>query len=362
MGARRIVIRTGGLGDLVLFYPTLRALHERSGEPWELVTSSGLIPEVYRHCPWVGEVHVARLRKGPRILNRSLRAIDRLAAGGIASLYDLDEQAGVGGHWKALERVALERIGAEGFPPRGRHEHEGEYGLRMIGTAPGEPLISAEGFAAGVHPVLPVTEGEMGECREWLAALGVRGERRVLLQPGNKLTMKAGAAHREENRKYWPEDRWVRVIEAAREAGCSVLLSGASAEWEWLETLRTGSGGEGVWNVARELPVRRFMALARCEGSIYLGVDTGPAHLAGAMGCPAVVLYGPSSMVNFLPLSWGQLIVPLEKPGEVRAGEEDWIRPEIGLITVEEVVAALEQVLAEGRHPEEDSFRGSTIC
>lgn len=44
-------------------------------------------------------------------------------------------------------------------------------------------------------------------------------------------------------------------------------------------------------NVARDLPLHRLLALQeRAIGMI--SVDTGPAHSAGALGCPLVVLFG----------------------------------------------------------------------
>jgi len=45
---------------------------------------------------------------------------------------------------------------------------------------------------------------------------------------------------------------------------------------------------------ASDLPLRRLLALAEIAHSMVT-VDTGPAHLAAAVGCPLVVLYGDES-------------------------------------------------------------------
>jgi heptosyltransferase-2/heptosyltransferase-3 len=50
----------------------------------------------------------------------------------------------------------------------------------------------------------------------------------------------------------------------------------------------------GVATATRDLPLRRLLALGEIAHSM-VSVDTGPAHLAAAGGCPLVVLYGDQS-------------------------------------------------------------------
>ena len=42
--------------------------------------------------------------------------------------------------------------------------------------------------------------------------------------------------------------------------------------------------------------------LARCRALV--SADSGPVHLAGAVGCPVIGLYGPTSARQFRP--WGE--------------------------------------------------------
>lgn len=64
--------------------------------------------------------------------------------------------------------------------------------------------------------------------------------------------------------------------------------------------------------------------------ALFLGNDSGPAHMAAAFGVPAVVVFGPSD-----PRIWG----PWRAPGEVLVG-----RPEIGRVRPDQVLAALERL------------------
>jgi ADP-heptose:LPS heptosyltransferase len=61
---------------------------------------------------------------------------------------------------------------------------------------------------------------------------------------------------------------------------------------------------------------------------LFIGNDSGPAHIAAAFGVPVVVLFGPSDPVNWAP--W-------RTEGHVLTNSEG-----IGRIAVEEVIAAAE--------------------
>lgn len=348
-GAGSLVARTGGLGDLVLLHPALEALHERDGIPPVLVTSSSLVPEIYRHCPHVGEVHVVRAKRVPRVFNRSWWAVRRLARAAPRTLYLLDRDPRTAGFYRRLEERAGEVVSWRDVPGREAGEHESAYALRLIGASAVEPEQA--------RPVLPVTTGEMEAAGRWLAGLGVTADRRVLLQAGNKATMKRGPADRAANRKHWAEERWVEVVDAATQsADAVVLLCGSPEEAGWLEGIRTRCRHpDRVRTVAADLPIRRFMALSRMAGSCYLGVDTGPAHVAAAMGCPCVILFGPARTANFRPLSWGQRLALLEK-AEAPGGE-----PRIGLLSPAEVIEALAPLLREGALPEDPDWESATL-
>src|SRR5262249_61987515 len=61
---------------------------------------------------------------------------------------------------------------------------------------------------------------------------------------------------------------------------------------------------------------------------LFIGNDSGPAHIAAAFGVPSVVLFGPSNPVTWAP--WRTEAQVLTSPGSIRD------------ITVEQVTAAAE--------------------
>jgi heptosyltransferase I len=89
--------------------------------------------------------------------------------------------------------------------------------------------------------------------------------------------------------KHWPEAYWIELARLAREAGYGVRLPWGN-EGEHQRAGRIAAGGGVV------LPRLGLTALAgELAGAAgVVGVDSGLAHLAAALGVPAVTLYGPT--------------------------------------------------------------------
>ena len=117
--------------------------------------------------------------------------------------------------------------------------------------------------------------------------------------------------------KTWPAQRFLAVAEYLRDkAGLEpVFLAGPGddpAAFANFRVIRNAPLGE----------VKSLMAGAQ----LFIGNDSGPAHIAAAFGVPVVVLFGPSDPVNWAP--W-------RTEGHVLTNPDA-----IGGIPVEEVVAA----------------------
>jgi lipopolysaccharide heptosyltransferase II len=95
--------------------------------------------------------------------------------------------------------------------------------------------------------------------------------------------------------KRWYPDQYSRLIEElSREYGCPVALVGSKAEVELNEAIRGAvMSSNRVINLAGRLTLRQFIALAgRC--CLFVGGDSGPTHIAAAVGAPTLSLFGPS--------------------------------------------------------------------
>jgi len=96
--------------------------------------------------------------------------------------------------------------------------------------------------------------------------------------------------------KEWPDDAFLRCAEALHnEDGLGVALVGGAGDGETARALadRLRRRGVDVANVAGERPLRATAAILR-DARLFLGADSGLAHLAAALDTPTVVLFGPS--------------------------------------------------------------------
>jgi len=92
--------------------------------------------------------------------------------------------------------------------------------------------------------------------------------------------------------KLWPPERFAAV---ARWLGESVRLPtlvvwAGAKERAWAEEIVAGSAGHA--RLAPSTTLTELAALAR-RARLFVGSDTGPLHLAAAVGTPCVGLYGP---------------------------------------------------------------------
>lgn len=103
--------------------------------------------------------------------------------------------------------------------------------------------------------------------------------------------------------KRWPPAQWVALAEHVVTAhGARVILTGAPGdEAEQARTI-AGQARVALTVAAGETTLETLAALyAACD--LVVGPDTGPLHLAVAVGTPTVHLYGPNSPRIFGP--WG---------------------------------------------------------
>jgi lipopolysaccharide heptosyltransferase I len=104
--------------------------------------------------------------------------------------------------------------------------------------------------------------------------------------------------------KLWPAERYAEVsqyLEAEHDLR-SVVVWALEREREWARQIVEKSGGTAVLAPNTSLP--DLAALLR-RSTLYVGSDSGPMHLAAAVGCPCVGLYGPTHPADCGPYGPG---------------------------------------------------------
>ena len=93
--------------------------------------------------------------------------------------------------------------------------------------------------------------------------------------------------------KVWPAERYGQVAQhLARVHGMeSVAVWGAPDELPMAETIVATSNGQAFWR--RATSMTELGALCR-RAALFVGSDTGPMHLAVAVGTPTISMHGTS--------------------------------------------------------------------
>ena len=152
-------------------------------------------------------------------------------------------------------------------------------------------------------PHLMVAAAARADCTAWIEARGWGGRPLVLVQPGNRRTMRGSRLRiSSEDDKAWPIERWVALLHRvhAELPQAVILLCGAPRESLLLSWIKDAAQLPAV--AAAELPLPRLLALCERAQSM-ISVDTGPAHAAASLSLPLVVMFGAHSQQEWLPRS-----------------------------------------------------------
>lgn len=348
---RPLLVRFGAMGDLVLIQPMIRLLAARYGAPVDLLAAGGWVRPLYQGQPDVGEIHLLAKRKLPLWLSAEKRQLLQwLRQAGPRPVWycDFDEklvpllaQAGLDERWVVRAKAVGTRDG----------EHLVDFSQRLArAVPPALQHVTANSLTDldDRDPNLGISAAMQADVQDWLQAKGWLGKPLLLVQAGNRRTMRTGLRRRmSTNTKWWPEDNWAAIIRmlAERHPDAVILLVGAPPEADLNDELLQRAGVAQAFNVARELPIPRLLALqARAAG--MMTVDTGPAHTAAAVGCPLVVLFGVADPVRIRPRGGST-------PVEVLQAMHDG-KPDMTAISVEAVVQAWQRLpLRQGANGED---------
>ncbi|MHA6792133.1 glycosyltransferase family 9 protein [Pseudonocardia bannensis] len=352
-GVRRIaVLRCNAIGDYLMATPALAALRAAYpaaevtllGAPWHAeflgrrpgpVDRVWVLPDVPGLAGQPGDVPPAAELPGFLAVARAERfdvAVQLHGGGGRSNplVAELGARCAVG--LRAADAPPLDRT-----VPYRYYQPEAARYLEVVG------LLGAAGPAE--YPELAVTADERR------VAVG-------LLRPGRGpwVAVHAGAT---DPRRRWAAARFARVVEQLCRDGASVVLTGASGDAATSREIQDLAGVPVLDLTGRTGLGVLAAVLQRC--AVMISNDTGPLHLARAVGTATVGLYWCGNAINAAPatrtrhrplLSWtvhcpecGVDCTPAGHPH--RAGEGCGHRPSfLGQIPVVEVLDEARDLLA----------------
>jgi heptosyltransferase-2 len=106
--------------------------------------------------------------------------------------------------------------------------------------------------------------------------------------------------------KLWPAERFAEVADALAGQGASIVLAGGSADSEALARFRAACRAR-VDGDLTHLPVEG-LAAGLASVDLLVACDSGPVHLASAVGTPVLAVFGPTSKERWGPPPPGKAV------------------------------------------------------
>jgi heptosyltransferase-2 len=275
---RRVLVRAPNwLGDTVMAVPTLRALRQA-------------LPDAELWClgPWVptileGEPGLTRRLDYPRAWGARRALAGELRRAGVDLAVLLPNSFESAFHaWLAGARW---RLGYAGDGRRALLTHAlAAPGARVHQVARYLDLLRVLRVAGpAAPPTLCVSAARRDEARRLLGAVGLGGRTETV---GIQLGAALGPS------KLWPPDRMAALAAALEGEGTPVVFLGSPAAAPLLADVARWLPGPVRSLVGRDHAALLPALLA--ELGCLVSPDSGPAHVAAAVGVPVVALFGPT--------------------------------------------------------------------
>lgn len=332
-----LLVRLRSIGDTVLSTPSLFALRRfLPNAQIDILVEDWVAPVLDGH-PHANNVVV--LERGG--LRARSRAAWQIRSAGYDVVYNL--HGGTTATFLTRATGARHRVGLQTYQYAQLHNHQAPSPLLLWGqqkTHSVEQQLALLGWT-GV-PVtdrprthLAVTPEAASTVERRLAEAGLDGQQIALIHPSTAFAT-----------KQWAPENFARVAEALADRGLAPVAIAAPHEYNVIESLLNESS---VRIVSLELSLPQVAALA-ARSQLFVGNDSGIAHIAAAVGTRSVVIFGSSNVAHWRPWNKAAAEVVLEKmPCQPCHGYscEKFPLPEcIVRVPVERVMAAIDRALS----------------
>lgn len=291
------------LGDAVLALPALHSLRQAFPDADIQAVTRGWGADLFSDHPSVDGVvplPEARDLKALRTAGSGLKKLDIdlgiLLTNSFSSAF-LFYVAGIPARWGyARDGRGLLLTRAVPYKTPDTVLHQSDYYLHLLKALDIEP--------SGFGPGLVTTEEDWA----WAAAALENGGHAsgvplVVFSPGAAY----GPA------KKWPAERFAALARKLRdEAGASVAVVGDAGDTETASLILEALGGCGL-DLTGRTTLRRLIAVIR-RARVFVTNDSGPMHIADALGVPIVALFGPTNPTATGPRRGPSVILKKEVP------------------------------------------------
>ena len=332
-----LFVRLRSIGDTVLATSAVNALRRFLPDAQiDILVEDWVAPVLAEHPSLSSVISLER---------NSLAARARIAREIRASGYDVVYNLHGGTTSTFLTRAsgARHRVGYESYQYAKLHNHQAPSASFLWGQEKTHSveqqlaLLGWTGVPVTDRPAtqLAITQTATFLIQERLRDSKLEGKRLALIHPAAAFAT-----------KQWAAENFARVVEYLERADfSSVAIVGPGQDKVLDELQRNCSAPITTFNLS--LPEVSALA-SRAE--LFVGNDSGIAHMAAAVGTPSVVIFGSSNIAHWRPWTRAESEVVFEEmPCQPCHGYfcEQFEQPECILrVPVKRVIAAIERVLA----------------
>jgi len=324
--AERILVRgVNWLGDAVMTTPALQRLRAAFPQAQITLLTPEKLADLWKHAPGMDDIVTFAAGESPFSIGRRLRSEKFHRALIFPNsprsalevwLARIPERIGYSRPWRNWFMTRTISTRPDHFKMRKRSDDEIHRLIRSAplsvkDSSPGFPQANSTGHQmheylhlaailganpAPIAPALHVTNEERAAAaaRFGLTNLDPSGASEVLL-----VGLNPGAEYGPAKR--WPAERFVAVaLELEKRLKCRCVIFGGRADAELARDICQGIQSAGAsapastLNLAGKTSLRELMALlSLCR--VLLSNDTGPMHIAAALGTPVVTPFGSTS-------------------------------------------------------------------
>lgn len=147
--------------------------------------------------------------------------------------------------------------------------------------------------------------------------------------------------------RQWPEERYAEVgWHLIREYGAKIILTGSPSEISLLKRVNDLMNKHALIAANEIKSLKQLAALfQRC--ALFIGVSSGPSHIAAVASLPSVLIFGPEPISQWKPLGNKCFIVKKEYPCSP-CNQKKCLRPEmscINAVDVHDVIQGIQSIL-----------------
>jgi heptosyltransferase II len=298
----RILVRgTNWIGDAVMSTPALQRLRSSFPQAYITLLASGRTTALFEDSPLCDEVIEYRRREEG--LSAFIKTVNSIRARGfdLAVLFQNAFEAAL----VSLLGGARLRIGfaeqGRGFllthrlrhGPEHRNRHQVHDYLDIVAECERICLGSDHKENDSKVPSLNASARQKEAAAALLECFGIETGSRSLV------AINAGATN--SRAKCWPAERFAALADRlAKEMNAQIVLIGAPSELEYADNIISLMETNGVADLTGKTSLIELIGLLdRCD--LVVSNDTGPAHIAAALGRPTITIFGPTNEFETAP-------------------------------------------------------------